>query len=57
MRPVDFPPANAKAPIPPEDNQIDLSAREGLTLIAAFRKIRDVADRRAVIYLTERLGN
>lgn len=40
-----------------QDNHVDPSAIEGLRLIIAFRKIRNPADRRAVIELAERLAN
>jgi hypothetical protein len=38
------------------DNQIDLSAVEGLRLVIAFRKIKDSSDRRVLIELAERLA-
>ena len=39
-----------------QDNLVDANAVEGLRLIAAFREIRDRADRRRVIELAERLA-
>ncbi|HEU0150394.1 MAG TPA: hypothetical protein VFR21_26400 [Bradyrhizobium sp.] len=38
------------------ENQIDLHVLEGLRLIIAFNKIEDVADRRILIELAERLS-
>jgi len=38
------------------DNQIDLSVAEGLRLVIAFNKIRDVDDRRVLMELAERLA-
>ena len=38
------------------ENQIDLHVLEGLRLIIAFNKIEDVADRRIIIELAERLS-
>lgn len=37
------------------ENQIDLSVVEGLRLVIAFNKIKDVTDRRMLIELAERL--
>jgi hypothetical protein len=55
---------NTSCPEPPDEkllrllreNQIDLSAVEGLRLIIAFDKIKDPSDRRMLIELAERLG-
>ncbi len=49
---------------PPEDrllrllseNHIELNVIEGLRLVVAFNKIKDVSDRRLVIELAERLA-
>lgn len=38
------------------DNEIDLNVVEGLRLVVAFRKITDLADRRMLIELAERLA-
>jgi hypothetical protein len=38
------------------ENQIDLSAVEGLRLVIAFNKIKEPSDRRMLIELAERLG-
>jgi hypothetical protein len=37
------------------ENQIDLNVVEGLRLVIAFNKIKDVSDRRMLIELAERL--
>jgi hypothetical protein len=55
---------NTYCPDPPDEkllqllreNQIDLSAVEGLRLVVAFDKIKDPSDRRMLIALAERLG-
>jgi hypothetical protein len=38
------------------DNEIDVNVFEGLRLVVAFRKIRDLSDRRILIELAERLA-
>lgn len=40
-----------------QDNQIDLSAIDGLRLITAFNRITNASDRRMLIELAERLGD